>query len=323
MKRLIVRASLIFAALIIAVIISNLSWFYAAPSGSVKLLAHRGVHQTFHRQNLTNETCTAERIFKPKHPFLENTIPSIKAAFDYGADMVEIDTLPTADGHFVVFHDWTVDCRTNGHGRTTDLTLDHLQSLDIGYGYTADGGKTYPFRGESIGMMPSLKDVLLTFPGRAFMINLKSNRAADADMLAAYLKNADHQLGSASLLWTGHRAANRWRALQQPLPVTTRREVKNCAKNYILLGWLGTVPEACSTFGLVVPQDFSWLYWGWPNGTLFRFTNSGSRVFIAGALTGDRQGIDTIEQLQEIPDGFDGWVMTDRIEVVGPALKPK
>ncbi len=59
--------------------------------------------------------------------------------------MVEIDVAPTKDGKMVLFHDWTVDCRTNGKGETRDLTLAELKALDIGYGYTADGGKTYPF----------------------------------------------------------------------------------------------------------------------------------------------------------------------------------
>jgi len=29
--------------------------------------------------------------------------------------------------------------------------------LDIGYGDTADGGKSWPFRGKGVGMMPSLE----------------------------------------------------------------------------------------------------------------------------------------------------------------------
>jgi glycerophosphoryl diester phosphodiesterase len=36
----------------------------------------------------------------------------MRAAFDLGADIVELDVHPTVDGSFVVFHDWTVECRT-------------------------------------------------------------------------------------------------------------------------------------------------------------------------------------------------------------------
>lgn len=62
---------------------------------------------------------------------IENTPASTRAAFNAGADVVEIDVHPTTDDHFVVFHDWTVDCRTNGTGVTRELALNELQSLDI------------------------------------------------------------------------------------------------------------------------------------------------------------------------------------------------
>jgi glycerophosphoryl diester phosphodiesterase len=70
----------------------------------------------------------------------------MRAAFNAGADVVEIDVHPTNDGHFAVIHDWTLDCRTNGRGVTRKHSLAELKTLDAGYGYTADGGKTFPFR---------------------------------------------------------------------------------------------------------------------------------------------------------------------------------
>ncbi|WP_244271816.1 glycerophosphodiester phosphodiesterase family protein [Pseudovibrio denitrificans] len=97
----------------------NASWLTFDPSsGKPKFIAHRGVHQTYHRENLTNKTCTAERIDTPSHPYLENTIASMQAAFEAGADIVELDIHPTTDNKLAVFHDWTVDCRTNGSGIT-------------------------------------------------------------------------------------------------------------------------------------------------------------------------------------------------------------
>jgi glycerophosphoryl diester phosphodiesterase len=74
----------------------------------------------------------------------------MRAAFNKGADMVEFDVQPTTDGQFAVFHDWTLNCRTNGAGVTRDHTMKELKALDVGYGYTADGGKTYPFRGKGV-----------------------------------------------------------------------------------------------------------------------------------------------------------------------------
>lgn len=121
--------------------VNNSSFFAKRDEGAPILLAHRGLSQTFSMEEIESDTCTAERINKPEHSYLENTIPSMEAAFKAGADLVEFDVQPTKDNNFVIFHDWTLDCRTNGKGVTRDFTTKELQALDIGYGYTADGGK--------------------------------------------------------------------------------------------------------------------------------------------------------------------------------------
>ena len=155
-----------------------------------QLIAHRGVHQTFHRENLEGDTCTAERIYPPEHDYLENTLRSMEAAFAAGADIVELDVHPTTDGHFAVIHDWTVDCRTEGTGETRSHDLAYLKTLDVGYGYTADGGETYPFRGKGVGLMPSFDEVMAAFPDKKFLVNYKSNEEREGDMLAAMV--AEH-----------------------------------------------------------------------------------------------------------------------------------
>ena len=46
----------------------------------------------------------------------------------------------------------------------------------------------------------------------------------------------------------------------------------------------------------------------------------------AGAYDGRRAGsggINTPEEAAQIPDGFDGYIWTDRIEVIGPLLEGK
>jgi hypothetical protein len=67
----IVVALVVFAG---AVYIWNASWRTAMPAGETRLIAHRGVHQTYSREGLKNDTCTAERILPPTHDFLENTL---------------------------------------------------------------------------------------------------------------------------------------------------------------------------------------------------------------------------------------------------------
>ncbi len=125
---------------------NNTNLLMAHRAGKPVLLAHRGMAQRFDERDLKNDTCTAELMLPPTHDYLENTIRSMRAGFEAGADIVEIDVHPTTDNEFAVFHDWTLDCRTNGHGVTRGHTMAELKRFDIGYGYTSDSGKTFPFR---------------------------------------------------------------------------------------------------------------------------------------------------------------------------------
>ncbi|MBA3457560.1 MAG: hypothetical protein H0T42_31050 [Deltaproteobacteria bacterium] len=69
--------------------------------GKLTLLAHRGVAQILHG-SVDLYTCTAS-IDLSEHSLLENTISSMRAAFDTGADIVEFDIHRTTDGQFAVF----------------------------------------------------------------------------------------------------------------------------------------------------------------------------------------------------------------------------
>ncbi len=144
-----VLVGLTVAATIGGLYLWNASWLAPVPQGGPLVEAHRGIHQTFDRTNLTQRDCTARRMRPPTNPYLENTIGSMRASFAAGADEVELDVHPTTDGEFAVFHDWTLECRTNGKGVTRQQSMAYLRTLDLGYGYTADGGKTYPFAASS------------------------------------------------------------------------------------------------------------------------------------------------------------------------------
>jgi len=53
----------------------------SAYANAFEIIAHRGVHQTYGREGLDNESCTATRIENTGHQYLENTIPSISTAY--------------------------------------------------------------------------------------------------------------------------------------------------------------------------------------------------------------------------------------------------
>jgi glycerophosphoryl diester phosphodiesterase len=309
-----------------AVTLVNASWLAPAPAGAPKLIAHRGVHQGFDLAGVTNDTCTATRIREPIAPEIENTLGSMRAAFELGADVVELDVHPTTDGQFAVFHDWTLDCRTEGTGETRSHDMAYLRTLDVGYGYTADGGKTFPLRGKGVGQMPSFAEVMAAFPEGHFLVNYKSNEAREGDMLADMLAANP---GWRQRIWGAYGgAAPTARAIARidGLQGYSKSSLMACLVPYLGYGWTGIVPEGCRNTMVPVPINFAGWLWGWPNRFLQRMRDAGSTVLLLGPYEpGDAgsSGIDTPELAAQVPAGFDGFVWTNEIAAIAPLLKPR
>lgn len=62
----------------------------------------------------------------------ENSMPAYGAAVAMGADEIEFDLWPTADGELVSCHDRELERVSTGHGLITDHTLKELEQLDFG-----------------------------------------------------------------------------------------------------------------------------------------------------------------------------------------------
>ena len=320
LKKIVIGLALAVAA----VWLWNASWLAPTPNGQPRLIAHRGVHQTFGHEGLTNETCTATRIDPPRHGFIENTLPSMQAAFAAGADVVELDVHPTTDGRFAVIHDWTLDCRTEGAGEVRSHDMAYLKTLDLGYGYTADGGKTFPLRGKGVGMMPELAEVLSAMPAQHFLVNFKSNETREGDMLAALVAAHPEWKRAVWGAYGGDGPTLRAGELMPELKVWSAGALKQCLLRYVAYGWTGIVPAACRDTEIMVPVNIAPWLWGWPNRFLDRMRNAGSEVVLLGPYSsGDAgtSGIDDVDLLRKVPDGFDGYIWTNRIELIGPALR--
>ncbi|TCL75159.1 glycerophosphoryl diester phosphodiesterase [Hydrogenispora ethanolica] len=320
-KRSVRRIALIVLGFSVLVYLNNSSWTARPRAVRPWLLAHRGLAQTFHTEGLTNETCTARRIDPPEHPYLENTIPSMAAAFAAGADVVELDIQPTRDGWWAVFHDWTLDCRTDGQGVTREHTLAELKALDIGYGYTADNGKTYPFRGKGIGLLPTLPEVLARFPERAFLIHIKSNDPAEGRLLARYLKTLPPPRRARLAVYGGDQPIA---ALQRGLPelrVMSRASLIRSLLSYMALGWTGYVPAACRDTEIHLPVKFAHWLWGWPNRFLERMAAANTRVIVVAGSGEFSEGFDTPESLKQLPPDYWGGIWTNRIDCIAPLFR--
>jgi glycerophosphoryl diester phosphodiesterase len=312
-------------AVVVAVFAVNSSLFAPASTARPLLIAHRGLGQTFSRENLTGETCTATRIFPPEHPYLENTVDGFRAAFAAGADIVEFDVHPTTDGHFVVFHDWTLDCRTDGHGVTREHALADLKSLDIGYGYTADGGSTFPFRGKGVGLMPTLDEVLAAFPGRRFLINIKSDDEEEGARLAKVIGALPAERRASLMVYGGGHAVAVFRAAVPDVAVLGTDGAKRCLLRYLALGWSTYVPADCRGSLFMLPANFAPFAWGWPDRLAARLKAAGTMLVMLGDYDGSgfSSGVDDAATLRKLPPAFDGAIWTNRIDRIGPLVKAR
>lgn len=96
----------------------------------------------------------------------DNSLSAVRMAIAHSMDGVDLDAQLSADGHVVMFHDFSVD----GTGRVRDLTLPELRALDL-------GAKFDPrFAGERI---PTFEEVIRLVNGRMIlMVELKVTQVA-------------------------------------------------------------------------------------------------------------------------------------------------
>ncbi|MFI8685755.1 glycerophosphodiester phosphodiesterase family protein [Rossellomorea sp. NPDC077527] len=321
MKKGLKRTILFFLALSIFVFLNNSSLFSKEREGDPLLLAHRGLAQTFPMEGITGEMCTAEIIHEPEHPYLENTIPSMEAAFKEGADLVEIDIQPTKDGEFAIFHDWTLDCRTDGTGKTRDYTMDELRKLDVGYGYTADNGKTYPFRGKGVGKMPTLNEVLTHFPNKEFLIHIKSNDPVEGTQLTEYLSRYSKTRMDDLSVYGGDEPIKTLKEKMPGLRAMSKETLKSCVLSYEAISWTGYIPDACKNTQIHIPEKYAPYLWGFPTKFVNRMEEVNTRVILVAGDGNWSEGFDEESDLERIPEGYKGWIWTNRIDRIASVVK--
>lgn len=314
-----------FAAIVIcciAVWLNNTSKFIETdPSHSFSFIAHRGAHQIYAGSERSRDTCRAEHIEPLEHPYIENTLPSIRAAGAAGAPIVEIDVHLTTDKVFAVFHDWRLDCQTNGSGVTHKQKYTYLKTLDVGFGFTADGD-SYPLRGLGEGMIPSLTQLLDEEIGVRYLVNFKSNRRIEGEELTSLLSKDTYR----KQIYGVYGGEEPTRAALAGIPGLRgfdKSSVKACLKAYLLTGWTGKVPAACHHTMVAIPIDYADFLWGWPHKFTQRMQSVGTDVILVAPWDGSgfTSGFDDETTLSDIPGGFSGYVWTNRILSANKLLK--
>lgn len=317
------RIGFALAVAFLALTVVNASWLAPVPQGTAKLIAHRGAGAV---AIPGDGDCSATRIEPPYHDHIENTSAGIRRAIGMGSKMAEIDIGATKDGRIAVFRDASLDCRTDGAGPLREKTMAELKALDVGYGYTADGGKTFPLRGLGRGLMPDLVELVPQLPIYTELVyHFRSDNPREATALIAALEASGRDVEGEGDAFYGPPAPVAEMAKRYPKAWTwTQASAEQCSSDYVLYGWTGIFPASCENGTMIVPLDQQWKYWGFPNRLIARMEAHGGRIIVVGPGVGDggMPGLTLPEQLGEIPSSFNGYIWVDDAWTIAPSYKP-
>jgi glycerophosphoryl diester phosphodiesterase len=277
----------------------------SAESEPGRLAAYRGGGQLVDYEEFSKTGCTALSIVRSGNQHIENTLESLADSVSNGAEILHINIHRTKDDKFVVFHDWTLDCATNGSGEVRENTLAHLVTLDAGYGYTYDGSKTFPFRGKGY-QISKLTEVLSKFPDHEFWLNLKDNDTHSFNALAELLGNYSNRADRIIVI-TSDKGIDAFSSLNPDLTAISVESTKRCFYDYLLYGWSGFFPSSCSEIPILLPPSKANYLWGYPEKFVARAQRNGSSVYLwakhapitavleqphgVGLVTGDISGV--------------------------------
>ncbi|MCL6534712.1 MAG: glycerophosphodiester phosphodiesterase [Armatimonadetes bacterium] len=109
----------------------------------------------------------------------ENTLSAFRLALEMGADCLELDITPSADGAPMVIHDPNLERTTNGAGDVRQLSAAEIQRYDAGVKFGAK------FAGERI---PTLNEVFEAFGNRTrYNIDMKTFYPEDRPIVRTVL----------------------------------------------------------------------------------------------------------------------------------------
>ncbi|HEX5184311.1 MAG TPA: glycerophosphodiester phosphodiesterase family protein [Allosphingosinicella sp.] len=317
------RSVLIVLALVaVPLSLINASWLAAKPAGRLVVVAAGGIVQPMAAD--ASGDCAAARIKPPgDNIYIEDSLPSLYEATRTGADAVAVPVQRTRDGRMVLFPDKRLDCRTNGHGAIADHDLADLKRIDLGYGYTPDGGRSFPLRGHGIGAMPTVEALLREIPTMRIVFHFEGRDPADADALAAEFRRVGVPIDDDKYVFFGEGAVTaRMHRLAPAAWTSTIPPGGTCIDDYQRIGWSGFVPASCRGATVAIPIEHRWRLWGWPYRFLARMNGANAHVLIyRGEKDGRFTGLDRPDQYDQVPADFHGWLWVGDFYTMGPDLR--
>jgi glycerophosphoryl diester phosphodiesterase len=181
------------------------------------------------------------------------TLFAFEQALKLGVDVIEMDVHSTADDVLVLMHNPSVDETTDGRGPVNKFELRELQKLDAGFRWTADGGKTFPFRGKGI-RVPTLEEIFLAFPQQRMNVEIKQKSPDIVGPVVAMIRQ--HKMEDKVLVASfSHQALTGFRRICPE--VATSASGKELAKFVLRSKLLPGAPKAPDTDAIQLRSRFS------------------------------------------------------------------
>lgn len=171
-----------------------------------------------------------------------DTMLAFENAVALGVDVLEMDAHITQDGHIVLMHDERVDRTTDGTGLIEEMTLDALKQLDAAYGWSNDGGKTFPYRGQGTQLL-TLDELFIRFPDMRYVIEIKLTQNPIDKPLCDLIR--EHNMQDKTMIASFHDEA--MQSFRTACPEVATSASRGEVTAFVLLGKI-------FLSGLVIPQ---------------------------------------------------------------------
>lgn len=117
----------------------------------------------------------------------ENTVPAVEAAWEKGADAVELDVRISADEELVVIHDRTTERTTEVKQQVAKTPFDSLKELDAGSWFAPKFANTrIPSLDSMMDHVPADKELLIEFKSGPESIPLLEDLLSEREAIPAF-----------------------------------------------------------------------------------------------------------------------------------------
>ncbi|MGC0117938.1 glycerophosphodiester phosphodiesterase family protein [Pseudoalteromonas piscicida] len=268
--------------LILALVGTVIVGFFKSPEFQLRhqgdVVAYRGGGLVVDYLKLKQTGCMAQSITASESGLIENTLAAVEQQIKNGVRNIHLNVQLTRDNRLVAFHDNDLSCATDGEGKVHQLTWEQIKDLDAGYGYTLDGGKTFPYRNQ--GLRIALLETLVTDPDVTYWLNLKTTAKRASRILLEFIDTLEPQMQQQIVHIGNAQVVDYIHSLNPQVNSITQRDLKTCLIDYALVGWSESYPNSCKNRIIIVSPAFAEYLWGWPEQFAARAQQHGSRVYL-------------------------------------------